>query len=144
MRVGIGDRTVMDIKIETSRLTLRPWAEADIEALTQGLNDLALAKWMAFVPHPYTTSHAREWIARCRGISNAGMRPISDEFAVELKLKRRVIGGVSCCAVSRKIAGTKRPTGREGELSNDDRLCIRTGGELYTLNLIDGLMLNKP
>ena len=37
----------MDIKIETSRLTLRPWGEEDIEQLTLGLNDLKLAKWIA-------------------------------------------------------------------------------------------------
>jgi hypothetical protein len=49
----------MDVKIETSRLTLRPWGEEDIEQLTLGLNDLKLAKWLAFVPHPYSTLHAK-------------------------------------------------------------------------------------
>ena len=75
----------MDIKIETSRLTLRPWGEEDIEHLTLGLNDLELAKWLAFVPHPYTTSHAQDWIRRCQEISDASTRPIAYEFAVELQ-----------------------------------------------------------
>lgn len=86
---------VLDIKIETSRLTLRPWAEKDIEQLALGLNDLKLAKWLAFVPHPYSTSHAENWIKRCREISKSSDRPIAYEFAIELRPSRLVIGGVS-------------------------------------------------
>jgi ribosomal-protein-alanine N-acetyltransferase len=86
---------VVNIEIETSRLTLRPWGEEDIEQLTLGLNDLELAKWLAFVPHPYTTSHAKDWIRRCQEISRASIRPMAYEFAVELRPKRSVIGGVS-------------------------------------------------
>lgn len=85
----------MDIKIETPRLTLRPWGEEDVEPLTSGLNDFELAKWLAFVPHPYSTAHAKDWIKRCREISSASTRPTAYEFAVELKPERLVIGGVS-------------------------------------------------
>jgi ribosomal-protein-alanine N-acetyltransferase len=95
----------MDVKIETSRLTLRPWGEEDIEQLTLGLNDLKLAKWLAFVPHPYSTLHAENWIRRCREISNASIRPIAYEFAVELRPERLVIGGVSLNKIDWK-AGT--------------------------------------
>lgn len=85
----------MEIRIETPRLVLRPWAEDDIEQLARGLNDLKLAKWLAFVPHPYLPSHAKDWVKRCHEISNAGIRPVAYEFAVELRPGRRVIGGVS-------------------------------------------------
>lgn len=85
----------MGITIETPRLTLRPWGEEDIEPLTRGLNDLTLAKWLAFVPHPYSTSDAQNWIRRCREIATAGTRPTAYEFAVELRPERTVIGGVS-------------------------------------------------
>lgn len=85
----------MSTKIETSRLILRPWDEEDIEQLTLGLNDLTVAKWLAFVPHPYSTSHAKDWIKRCREIPGAGGRPGAYEFAIELRDERRVIGGVS-------------------------------------------------
>lgn len=85
----------MGIKIETSRLALRPWGEEDVEPLTLGLNDIEVAKWLAFVPHPYSTSHARDWVKRCREISNAAARPGAYEFALELRSERRVIGGVS-------------------------------------------------
>jgi ribosomal-protein-alanine N-acetyltransferase len=83
------------IRIETPRLTLRHWGEEDIEQLTLGLNDLKLAKWLAFVPHPYSASHAKDWIKRCQEISNARIRPTAYEFAVELRSERTVIGGVS-------------------------------------------------
>jgi RimJ/RimL family protein N-acetyltransferase len=85
----------MDNKIETKRLTLRSWGDEDVGQLTLGLNDLELAKWLAFVPHPYSTSHAKDWIRRCQEISNAGIRPIAYEFAVEIRAEQRVIGGVS-------------------------------------------------
>ena len=93
----------MDIKIETSRLTLRPWGEEDIEQLTLGLNDLEVAKWLAFVPHPYSTSHARNWIERCQEISSASIPPAAYEFAVELKPERLVIGGVSLNKIDWKL-----------------------------------------
>jgi hypothetical protein len=84
---------------------LRPWGEEEIEQLTLGLNDLNLAKWLAFVPHPYSTSHAKNWIKRCQEISSAGLRPIAYEFAVELRPERLVIGGVSLNKIDWK-AGT--------------------------------------
>ncbi|OCO99037.1 hypothetical protein BC374_16845 [Ensifer sp. LC13] len=90
-----GGRNVVEIRIETPRLILRPWGEEDIAQLTLGLNDLDVAKWLAFVPHPYSTSDAESWIRRCQEIANAGNRPIAYEFAIELKSERLVIGGVS-------------------------------------------------
>lgn len=86
---------MVDTKIETPRLVLRPWGDEDIEQLAMGLNDLEVARWLAFVPHPYLASHAKDWIRRCRAISSAGIRPVAYELAVELKPERRVIGGVS-------------------------------------------------
>jgi len=82
---------------------LRPWGEADIEHLALGLNDLKLAKWLAFVPHPYLRSHAENWIERCREISNASVPPIAYEFAVELRNERRAIGGVSLNKIDRDV-----------------------------------------
>jgi RimJ/RimL family protein N-acetyltransferase len=95
MLSGEGGCDNVSIKIETPRLTLRPWDEEDIEQLASGLNDLMVAKWLAFVPHPYSSSHANEWVRRCREISSAGGRPTAYEFAVELRNWRLVIGGVS-------------------------------------------------
>lgn len=85
----------MGIRIEAPRLILRPWSEEDIEQLALGLNDLQLAKWLAFVPNPYSISHAEDWIRRCQAISTASTRPVAYEFAIELRSERRMIGGVS-------------------------------------------------
>lgn len=95
----------MGVNIETSRLTLRPWDEGDIEQLRLGLNDIEVAKWMAFVPHPYSTADARSWVDRCRGIASSGTSPAAYEFAIELKSQRLAIGGVSLNKIDRK-AGT--------------------------------------
>ena len=100
-----GRLDVVDIRIETSRLTLRPWGDDDIDQLTHGLNDLGVARWLAFVPHPYSTSHARDWIRRCQEISNASGRPDAYEFAIELRPERLAIGGVSLNRIDRE-AGT--------------------------------------
>ncbi len=85
----------MAIDIETERLILRPWREEDVEQLVLGLNDLNVSKWLAFVPHPYTISDAKNWVARCRQLANAAGRPTVYEFAVELKSERLAIGGVT-------------------------------------------------
>lgn len=98
-------RNGVDIRIETSRLVLRPWSDADIEHLTLGLNDLDIAKWLAFVPHPYSTAHARDWVRRCLEIASAGTEPTAYEFAIELRSERRVIGGISLNKIDR-AAGT--------------------------------------
>lgn len=82
------------VRIETPRLTLRPWASKDIEQLTLGLNDFKIARWLAFVPHPYKRSDAEAWIARCQRLA-AENRPIAYEFAIELKPECLLIGSVS-------------------------------------------------
>lgn len=85
----------MDIRIETPRLTLRPWGDEDVNQLARSLNDLKVARWLAFVPHPYSTADASNWVARCRAIPTANGRPTAYEFAIELKAERQLIGGVS-------------------------------------------------
>src|SRR5688500_18788275 len=42
------------IRLETARLVLRDWTPADLPDLIEGLNDLSVSRWLAFVPHPYT------------------------------------------------------------------------------------------
>lgn len=95
----------MDISIETSRLVLRPWGELDAADLVFGLNDLAVARWLAFVPHPYTLADARRWLARCRQLSEADGPPMAYEFAIGLKTGQAAIGGISLNRIDRE-AGT--------------------------------------
>jgi [ribosomal protein S5]-alanine N-acetyltransferase len=82
------------MKLETPRLILREWRNSDLKDLVEGLGDLAVAKWLAFVPHPYTSKHAAAWLDCCA--ANAKSRPRrSYDFAIVLKSESKVIGGVS-------------------------------------------------
>lgn len=89
------------LRLETARLVLRDWAATDMADLVEGLNDLAVAKWLAFVPHPYTRQDAERWIRHCETkLSNASTQT-GYELAIELKTERKVIGGVSLTRLSR-------------------------------------------
>ena len=80
--------------LETSRLILRDWAENDADDLAEGLNDIAISKWLAMVPFPYTIENAHGFIDYC--IENAGSgNKSSYNFAIELKTEKKVIGGTS-------------------------------------------------
>src|SRR5207249_5852457 len=49
------------LRLATARLVLRDWTPADIPDLIEGLNDLRVSRWLAFVPHPYTRADAERW-----------------------------------------------------------------------------------
>lgn len=89
------------LRLETARLVLRDWARADIPDLIEGLNDLSVSRWLAFVPHPYTSEAAERWLAYCTQLSGKGRDRDAYEFAIELKSEQKVIGGVSLTRVSR-------------------------------------------
>lgn len=50
--------------IRTARLTLRPVVTADAEDIVAGVNNWAVAKWLAVVPHPYSLDDAEEFITK--------------------------------------------------------------------------------
>ncbi len=87
------------MKLETGRLLLRDWEQRDIPNLIEGINDLSVSQWLAFVPHPYTEKDARNWIDFCAGLSKQEV-PNQYEFAIELKSDDRVIGGVSLIRIN--------------------------------------------
>lgn len=89
------------LRLETARLVLRAWTPADIPALIEGLNDLRVSRWLAFVPYPYTTEAAESWLAYCTQLSEKRRERDQYEFAIELKSEQKVIGGVSLTRVSR-------------------------------------------
>lgn len=47
----------------TERLTLRPVGASDETAVVSGVGDLAVARWLAVVPHPYAASDFRHFLA---------------------------------------------------------------------------------
>lgn len=88
-------------RLETARVILRAWAQGDIPDLIEGLDDLNVSRWLAFVPHPYTREAAESWITHCKSLSETGQNQCDYEFAIELKAQHKVIGGVSLTRVSR-------------------------------------------
>jgi len=91
--------------LETSRLILREWNENDVEDLIEGLNNIEVSKWLAFVPYPYTKSDAEKWINFCVENTRKGKDRTSYDFAVVLKSEKKVIGGISIDKIN-KFHGT--------------------------------------
>lgn len=93
------------MRLETERLVLREWKESDIEDLIEGLNDIEVSKWLAFVPYPYTKNEAKKWIEFCTENEKKSTGRNAYDFAIELKSESKVIGGVSLDKIN-KIQGT--------------------------------------
>ena len=75
-----------NIIIETDRLILRPYKLEDINDVVEGLNNLNVSKWMAFVPYPYTEEDAKEFIEN-------SLKNNLYNLAIVLKENNKVIGG---------------------------------------------------
>lgn len=95
----------MNIRLETERLILREWKNEDIGDLIEGLNNMDVSKWLAFVPFPYTKEEADKWISYCKENVNKVDKRTSYDFAIELKAENKVIGGVSLDKIN-KFQGT--------------------------------------
>lgn len=83
------------MRLETERLILREWNENDVEDIIEGLNNIEVSKWLAYVPCPYTKKDAEQWIRYCMENAKKETDRTSFEFAVELKSERKVVGGTS-------------------------------------------------
>ena len=51
-------------RLRTPRLTLRPLETTDADAVTQGIGNFDVSKWLAVVPYPYSRQDALDFIAR--------------------------------------------------------------------------------
>ena len=89
------------VRLETARLVLREWSRSDVSDLVDGLGDLTVARWLAFVPHPYTEQDAEKWIKHCMALQEKGADRSDYEFAIETKSDHKVIGGTSLTRISR-------------------------------------------
>jgi RimJ/RimL family protein N-acetyltransferase len=79
------------VVIETLRLRIRSYRDADLVDLVALAGDWEIARWVGTIPHPYTEADGREWIARVQE-NHATGRP--RRFAIALKKTDRLIGGV--------------------------------------------------
>lgn len=84
----------MRIDIDNS-FSLRCFRPADRDDLVTGLNDWAVARWLARVPYPYRHDHADEFLGRDEHVHiEAAMANPETGFALALCQDHRVIGGL--------------------------------------------------
>ncbi len=55
---------MLEHSLRTDRLHLRPVGAGDVDAVATYCADLALARWMTHIPHPYHCKDAEEYVAR--------------------------------------------------------------------------------
>jgi ribosomal-protein-alanine N-acetyltransferase len=89
------------MKLETKRLILREWNEYDVEDLIEGLDNIDVSRWLAFVPYPYKKEDAEKWIKLCLENAKKGIDRTAYDFAIELKVEKKVIGGITIDNISR-------------------------------------------
>ncbi|KAA0676783.1 GNAT family N-acetyltransferase [Roseomonas genomospecies 6] len=50
-------------RLDTARLTLRPFRAEDVERFVPLIGEWEVARWLARVPHPYSLEDGRAWVA---------------------------------------------------------------------------------
>ncbi|MDT0306023.1 GNAT family N-acetyltransferase [Streptomyces sp. DSM 44917] len=83
--------TFPDISIQTDRLLLRAFEEADIPELAAMMSDDLSVTWTS-VPIPYTNAEARDWIGRRAPAERTSGRGIV--LAVTESMTHRLVGSV--------------------------------------------------
>lgn len=79
--------------IETERLILRPFKLTDADDIVEGLNNLNVSKWLAYVPYPYTKEDAIKYLKET-------INSNSYSFAIVLKSENKVIGSTQISNIS--------------------------------------------
>jgi RimJ/RimL family protein N-acetyltransferase len=77
--------------IETERLRMRAHRDDDLANLVMLAGNWEIARWTGTIPHPYSETDGRAWIASVQQ-NHATGRP--RRFAIALKETDRLIGGV--------------------------------------------------
>jgi RimJ/RimL family protein N-acetyltransferase len=72
-------------------VTLRPWRDADLDALVRRINDPEIAMYLDLVPHPYTPDDACEWFGMTTEGWNAGTFAT---FAIHVAAIDGAVGGI--------------------------------------------------
>jgi len=81
--------------IETERLVMRPWADADIPALIPLIGTREVAATTLRIPHPYTHDDAVAFLRHCREIDEEGH---GARLAVLLREGQTLCGGIGLVA----------------------------------------------
>ena len=78
-------------RLETGRLLLRPYEEADIAPLVRLAGAREVAATTLRIPHPYTEQNAREYLSICQ--AESAMGPVT-RFAITLQESGEFCGGI--------------------------------------------------
>ena len=70
--IGILRAPLLDLRLETPRLDLRPLGKDDAGDLARHLADVAVTRWLARVPHPYGLPEASAFVDHVRLAALAG------------------------------------------------------------------------
>ncbi|KAA1057856.1 GNAT family N-acetyltransferase [Azospirillum argentinense] len=78
-------------RLDTARLTLRPFRLEDVERFVPLIGEWEVARWLARVPHPYGPEDGRAWVALAA--RNRAERASLDLLAVR-KEDGQPVGGI--------------------------------------------------
>ena len=74
-------RTQPELRLQTSRLVLRPLAPADAAPMTPLAGDAGVARMTTSIPHPFSRDMAEDFIARMQAADHARERVLTVERA---------------------------------------------------------------
>jgi len=88
------------VRIKTKRLILRSAEMRDAADITRNINDLAVSRYTAHIPFPYTIKDAEDFIRRSR--RREKQKLVTDlNFVIEHRARKQVIGCVGFTRIDR-------------------------------------------
>ena len=86
------------MRLETSRLLLRPWRSSDAPRLCEICQDKALSEFTR-IPYPYTLKHAKDFLKKGKLEAKRGE---TYDFAIALKETGLVVGNVAFARIDKR------------------------------------------
>ena len=80
------------LRYQTARLTLRPVVASDVTAVVAAIDDLAVSRWLAVVPHPYKAADFRHFLEDIAVPGETFVIETAAGFAGIISLVDRVLG----------------------------------------------------
>ncbi len=129
------------MEVRGEGVVLRPWRIEDVPAVTAACQDAEIARWLAFVPQPYTEEDARFYIQDCIDAATTGRRsrsptPTTGEVigSIDMRINRMQTGhvgywlaaeargrGLTTAALRRSAAGRSRSSAWAASSSSPTR-----------------------
>lgn len=115
--------------LESDRLRLRPYVDADVPAIVEACSDPITRRFLAALPHPYTTAVARSYVADCVWQAAVGVKAtwaIADRETDELLGNIAVMDLLGVDPTSAEIGYWMHPAARgRGVMTEATQLVVR-------------------